>query len=966
MPTKSLNPEQVAAVSYGDGPLLIIAGAGTGKTTVITERISHLILERNISPSHILSLTFTDKAASEMEERIDVLMPYGYTQTWIATFHGFCDRILRQEAIHIGLDSNYTLATEAEMVLFLRKNLYKFNLDYFRPLGNPTKFIQGMLQHFSRLQDEDITPEDYAHYAEKLEVTDRQQESVLDEIKKTRELASAYKLFEELKIKEGILDFSNLISNTLKLFRTRKNILMSYQKQFQYILIDEFQDTNFAQNELGILLAGEKKNITVVGDDDQAIYRWRGAAVSNMIHFRKHFKDVKIITLTKNYRSTQTILDSAYTFIQHNNPDRLEIKENINKKLIGLRNKVGEPILLQLSDGVENEAENVVKTILKQVKENKYKFKDFALLVRANDHAQPFMRVFDRWKIPYQYLGPGQLFHQEEIKDLIAYLKVLYNFEDSAALYRVICLDVFKLSGTTIAALLNLGKKNHLSLFETLKQKDSLSISAGEKETISKIHDIISRHLSLVSKETAGQILYFFLQETGILQSMIDAQSVSDEQKAQNISRFFEKLKSFDTQSKENSIFAVVDWIDLSMQMGESPAAAEIDWMDNDAVNILTVHSSKGLEFPVVFLVNLIRERFPSRFRREQIPIPPELFKEKLPEGDYHTQEERRLFYVAMTRAKDYLYFTASKYYGGGKRERKLSPFIAESLGKETTEKMQMSIIESSKQLSFLDYVSFSNHSQERDATKISPFFLKYLSYSQIQTFESCPLHYKLRYILKIPTPQTASQSYGTSVHAVLREYYQRQIQHISCTQEDIDTLLKTFWIREGYDSSEHEKLAFAKASRAIQSYLHANSTADTLPYAVEVPFEFYLNKIWVGGRIDRIDTHADGKIEIIDYKTGINIPDEKELKKNLQLTTYALAVSLIREKIFEKKPEDVLLTLSYVEVNKKFTTLRTAEELKLAKQTLLAKAEEISASDFLCNASIFCKNCEYKLLCSV
>jgi len=338
---KKLNKQQLEAVRHENGPLLIIAGAGTGKTTVISERVSYLILEKKINPSEILALTFTEKAALEMEERIDKKMPYGYTQMWISTFHSFCDRILRQEAIHVGLNPNYKLLTEAECILLIRTNLFKFDLNYFRPLGNPNKFLSGLIQHFSRLKDEDISPNEYLRWAQGQKATlrlrsgieNKNQKDDKDEIEKNIELANAYEAYEELKTKEGVMDFSDLISNTLSLFRARKNILKNYQNQFKYILVDEFQDTNYVQNQLAQLLAGEKKNITVVGDDDQSIYRFRGSSISNIIQFKKHYPKAKIITLTQNYRSTKEILDRSYDLIQNNNPDRLEIKEKIDKKL---------------------------------------------------------------------------------------------------------------------------------------------------------------------------------------------------------------------------------------------------------------------------------------------------------------------------------------------------------------------------------------------------------------------------------------------------------------------------------------------------------------------------------------------------------------------------------------------------------------------------------------------------------
>src|SRR3989344_6577830 len=238
-----LNEEQKRAVEHGEGPLLIIAGAGTGKTTVVTERIKHLITSAGVNPQEILGLTFTEKASREMEERVDIALPYGTTQMWISTFHAFCDRILKNEAINIGLDPGFTLMTEAMTILFFRKHLFKFDLKYFRPLGNPTKFVAGMIQHFSRLKDEDISQSQYLEWAESQ--TEEQY----------NELAKAYRTYEELKVKEGVADYADLITNSLKIFRLRKNILKRYQEQFKYILIDEFQDTNIAQNELASLLA---------------------------------------------------------------------------------------------------------------------------------------------------------------------------------------------------------------------------------------------------------------------------------------------------------------------------------------------------------------------------------------------------------------------------------------------------------------------------------------------------------------------------------------------------------------------------------------------------------------------------------------------------------------------------------------------------------------------------------------
>lgn len=990
---KILNKEQLEAVTYGDGPLLIIAGAGTGKTTVITERIKYLILKKKVLPPQILALTFTQKAAEEMEERVDMAMPYGYTQMWISTFHAFCDRILRNEAIHIGLNPSYKLMTEAETVLFLRENIFKFNLSYFRPLGNPSKFLQGMSQHFSRLRDEDLSPNDYIHWAqsqkseEKLNAKRYTLDANKDEIKKTLELANAYKTYQDLKDKEGVMDFADLITNTLNLFRRRKNILRQYQEQFKYILVDEFQDTNFAQNQLAILLAGEKKNITVVSDDDQAIYIWRGAAISNTIQFRKQFPHARIVTLTKNYRSTQQILDKAYTLIQNNNPDRLEVKENINKKLIAQREIKSTSIELFYEDRAEDEGERVVKKIQELVDKDGRDYKDIAILVRANDHSLSFVRALQRYNIPYQFLGPGRLFHQEEIKDLIAYLKVLYNFEDSSSLYRVLTFPIFGLDSRDIAAVLNFAKRKNLRLFEALEEiaeskerKLEILLKDSTREKIKNLVEMIKRHLKRVSKDSAPQILYYFLEDSGMLKKFLSAKTDKEVRKYQNMAKFFDKLKTFEVEQEDARIFPVVDWIDLSMQMGESPLAADIDWSENNAVNILTIHASKGLEFPVVFLVNLVSQRFPTRERREQIPIPQDLIKEILPVGDYHLQEERRLFYVGMTRARDRLYFTAANFYGEGKRDRKLSPFAYEALGENfikkhlEKQKRELQII----QPSLLDWTQKFSVNINQSTLHPTPHNLHpitYISYSQIQSFSICPLHYKMQYILKVPAAPSASLSFGSSVHASLKGFYQKSLEGKMQKIEDIIPILEEKWIDEGYESKAHQKEALERATYILLQYLKNNFVQDAgkiKPVAVEIPFSFFIDRspsrqiaLKVAGRIDRVDRLDNNKIEIIDYKTGRNIPNEKELSNNLQLTVYGMAATLVNDNIFNKKPEDTILSLHFLEEEKKLTTTRTARELEEAKTKILEIVEKIEKSDFLCSGSTYCQNCEYKMLCN-
>ncbi len=976
---RKLNKEQEKAVRYGDGPLLIIAGAGTGKTTVITERIKYLIASKKAKPREILALTFTEKASREMEDRVEIGLPYGIPEMWISTFHSFCDRILRAEAINIGLDPGYKLMTEAETIQFFQKHLFSFDLDYFRPLGNPTKFIRGMLQHFSRLKDEDVSPSQYFEWVRakgslKNSKINKDKENKTEDNKKYSELAGVYRKYEELKVKEGMVDYSDLIANTLKLFRIRPKILHSYRKQFRYVLIDEFQDTNFAQNELAILLAGPKKNITVVGDDDQAIYRWRGAAVSNIIQFRKRFAGCKVIVLTKNYRSTKEILNRSYDLIQNNNPDRLEVAAHISKKLESMRGISGEPIEVIMEDRVENEADAVVAGIkeLIETKDKRYTWSDAAILVRANNHAEPFTRAFARAGIPYQFLGPGQLFRQGEVKDLIAYLKVLYAFDDSVAFYRVISMDIFGINPRDIAALLTYAKRYGISVFESAELAVRMEISGVSegiprptlseegKKKLTFCVSMMHRHMKAMKEDTAGQILYYFLEETGLLAKLASIHSVKEEKIAGNIAKFFDKLKLYETNHEDASVMAVVDWIELSMSLGESPLSAEFDWTTNNAVNILTVHSAKGLEFPMVFLVNLVGARFPGVDKKEQIPIPDDLVKEILPVGDPHTEEERRLFYVGMTRARDHLFLTGAKYYGDGKREKKLSAFVGEAIGKEKIALFMKPGTEKATdiQLTLLEWKKSAN--DRSDMPVREPFH--YLSHSQLETFETCPLQYKYRYILSIPVPSSSALTFGDVMHRTMKRFYEEIKKGSSGTLDLLRSSFHDAWSSVGYGNKKYEEKMKNHGEVLLEQFFKNGFDPKVIPDSMEEAFKIRITPtLSLGGRIDRIDIRKDGKFEIIDYKTGTT-PKNRDVGTDRQLTVYALAAT--DPGLYGKSPGDVIVSFYYFEDSQKVSAVRTREQLETVKKEIAAKADEMSKSDFSPTPGKICDFCQYRLIC--
>lgn len=946
---KNLDANQTKAVNFGKGPLLIIAGAGTGKTTVITERIKHLIIDEKVPSSDILALTFTEKAAFEMQERIDVLLPYGFTNLWIHTFHSFCDKILRDEGYAIGLDPNYKLITEAESIFLLKRHLFDLSLSIFKPLGNPTKFLDALLTHFSRLKDEDISPNEYLLWAKNQKT----------EKKEYLELANAFKAYEEIKVKESVMDFSDLISNTLLLFRQRPNILKRYQQQFKYILVDEFQDTNFAQNELAILLSEKGKNINVVADDDQSIYRFRGAAISNVLQFRKNFPHAKIIVLSNNYRSTQTILDASYSLIQHNNPNRLEVSEKINKKLKSISGLKEKEIKLIHANRGEDEAEEIAKEI-KKLGSN-YHLRDIAILVRANNHSQSIISALQRHKIPYQFLGPGYLLQQEEIKDLIAYLNLLANLSDSVSLFRVLSMNILNIPVVELNFLLNFARTKNYSLFESLQDLNQNFLSDKTKIKLTNFRNMVIKHLEKGKKESAGQILYYFLLDTGILQSFNNINTLKQEKTLQNITKFFDRIKTFESERQKSTIFDAVEWINLMLDTGDSPTAADLDAGNEMAVNILTVHSSKGLEFKVVFLVNLVADRFPTRERTEKIPLPVNLIKEKLTPGtNFHLEEERRLFYVGMTRAKEILYLTGAKTYAGGKRIKKLSPFIFESLPK-------IKVLEEDKeaeQLSLIKTLSAYEEIEEEKEIK-KPLKINYINYSNLQMFDICPLHYKAKVIFNIPTPKSFVQSFGISLHNTLYNFYKLIQNGETPTYKDMLKMLDKEWINEGYNNKKHELENKKRAIKVLKEYHKKECNPAVSPLALELPFSFTIgDKIKVSGKIDRVDKTKNDGIEIIDYKTGKD-NEKADSAHKLQLAMYALAATKVKDKILNKKPEDITLTLYFLEGNTKKSMHFTKKDLDNLENELLEKIKEIEQSDFKCSKNILCKTCEFKILCN-
>jgi len=968
---KDLNKEQTEAVTHNDGPLLIVAGAGTGKTTVITRRLAWLIAQGLAKPEEILALTFTAKAATEMEERVDKLLPLGYVNLWVSTFHSFADRILKDWGIDIGLPGDFKLLNTTEQWLLVKQNLDKFDLDYYRPLGNPTKFIHALLKHFSRAKDEEVYPEDYLKLAElkqldaglgeytkkKSKIKNQKSKLLPDaseveegEVTRLKEVANAYHIYQKLLLDNNALDFGDLINYCLRLFHQRPQILDKFRTQFKYILVDEFQDTNYAQYELIKILSAPKNNITVVGDDDQSIFKFRGASISNILEFKKDFPKSKEIFLTTNYRSTQNILDLSYKFIQLNNPYRLEIKlksggKNLSKKLAATSKAKGEIQVLNYTNMLQEATGVVNKIIDLRNKDKEATWNDFAILVRANSSAEPFINVLRRAGLPYEYVANRGLYNEPIILNLASYFHLLDNYHESRALYRVLNTDWYKLPSGDLAKLLYYANKKALSIYEALTQGPAIPLSPAAQKIGERLRADVAKHTEYARTKTASETYLRVIRDIGVSDWLVQNQDNYEVIiQANYLTAWFKKIQQFELDNFDKSLANFLSVFNLELESGEEgelPAAAE---EGPEMVKIITVHSAKGLEFKYVFIVQLVDRRFPSTERREQIELPVELVKEILPEGDVHLQEERRLFYVAMTRAKTGLYFSLAQDYFG-KQKRKPSRFLYEL---EMVGKTDLA-------LQTADEIKDKNLLRPDKIQKVSYIIPESFSFTSIRTFLECPLEYKYRFLLKIPEPGAPALTFGSSMHKALEKFMKLWQSQVSSRQlgmfgaggskgdfppfKELERFYTESWSDDWYDSKKQRDEYKARGMTQIKTFYDYIKKHQPQPKYLEQFFKLKFGDYKFAGKIDRMDL-ADGGVKIIDYKTGASAPKSLAQVDKEQLLVYQLAA----QEFFQER----VLSCQYWYLNKNVLTeefLGSAEELKELRQNYIKVIKNIIAA---------------------
>ena len=966
-----LTARQRKAVTHGDGPLLIVAGAGTGKPTVITRRIAWLIAEKRAKPAEILALTFTDRAAFEMMERVDRLVPYGHNDAQISTFHAFGDRLLREHALDAGLSDRSSVLSRAEQIILLREHLFALPLDRYRPLGDPTRFLSALVTLISRLRDEDVTPEAYLAAAGRLadaSTAAPEDTALADRAANQLELANTYAAYERLMRTTDRIDFGDQVGLALQLLRDHPEVLAAERARYRYILVDEFQDTNHAQWETVKLLAVEHGNVTVVGDDDQSIYRFRGAALGNILGFREAYPQATSVVLVDNYRSRQAILDASHRLIRHNDPDRLEAREGLDKRLRA-RTKFARPQpqagpidLVGFTTG-SDEADAIADRVRASMRAGR-RAGDHAILVRGNRDADLYLRALNMARIPWRFSGTAGLYRQPEVRVLISFLRAVADPDDSISLYDLATSEIFGLSPADVTVALNRARRRRSSLAvalgEAVQHPEDSPFSLRAVEVVQRLLGSLDAHRAMSTERSCGELLYHFISSSGWLTRLGHEARETGEERLANVARFFEIVRRQGGLLRDDRLPFLVAQLDTLIETGDDPSTADVEPDEGDAVHVLTYHKAKGLEFGVVFLVGLVADRFPGRERRDALELPDELRRDPLTTGeDQHVAEERRLFYVGMTRAKEELVLSWAQDYGG-RRSRAVSQFVTEALDlppATPADVVRPGVLE-----------QLARHAgSPRDHAPVAPRPAigdkpLFLSYGQVHDYLECPAKYRYGHVVRIPTPVSHQMVYGRALHAAAQAYHRRQMAGHSMSLEELHAALDAAWESVGFLTREHEEARRAAAHAAIERF-HAEQERDPArPTAIEQDFTVAFGRDRIRGRYDRVDRDEAGRVVITDYKSSDvrDLPTaNRRARESLQLGIYALA----HEAQHGALPDE--LALHFLESGVVGRVAPSEKRLTKVHDQLTTAAEGIRAGRFGATPSAMsCGYCPFREIC--
>jgi ATP-dependent DNA helicase UvrD/PcrA len=968
-----LNDAQRRAITHGSGPLLVIAGAGTGKTRVITERIKHLLAsDDSLLGENILALTFTNKAAGEMRSRVAKNTGERGKGVTIETFHSFCQGLLKEIA------PDRQVLEKVDHWILLRRNMRRLQLDKYRKLAEPGQFLGNFLEFFSRCQDELVSSAEYAQFAEALarklaaerpQLDEDTYAERLEEVAKQKEIARAYQASDDLLREKNAVAINGLITDAVALLENDPAKRALLQQRYKHILVDEFQDTNIAQLRLLELLSAEPRNIVVVGDNDQAIYRFRGASFGSFKLFLQRFAGWQEgqdsspfrVALTENYRSTPNILRVAQQVIGLN-----EVSADFPTKILSPNKPEGRRIRIAELPNKDAEARWIAGD-LERLHSAGRRWSDLAVLYRQHAHRDELVEELSRRQIPYDIDKLSILGHPL-VRDVLAYLRLIAKPSDDVACARILAMPAWHLQPEDLLRLAERAKKERRSILDILQSpQGELAFDASHGKT-TELLQFLQTQRKLLRRRTAREIFAALL-------AWLELPERATAKDRKTIARLSEFLKAWEPKAEKGDLPEFLEYLDYYQQAGERICLE--DDAPGDAVQLMTVHGAKGLEFPHVFLLRINSRCFPASQRSPLFEFPTALMKEELPDGNFHIQEERRLFYVALTRAEERLTLTTLT-----EKKGKVPVFIEDILMEPALKRRDVQQLAPKAPLTATDqgdsvvtaaiaaelFPTLATPAKILSrigtwAETYRPFIpepLK-LSPSAIAAYGNCPAQYLFEKVWSLNAAPQATLTFGRVMHQTIKRVVAEFRKGNPIAFEEVQRILETEWSERGFEDDYQQEEYRKDGLEQLRAFHTALQQA--IPEILEQEKSFELpmaNNVIVNGRFDQINAIGDAagkQVEIVDYKTGRPRTDA-DARKDLQLSIYAIAA----RELYEWDP--VRLVFHYLQNGQQQVTSREKKQLDEAERVVQETAADIRAGHFVAESCYTCKNCAYRLIC--
>lgn len=945
-----LSSQQHKAIECRTGPLLILAGPGTGKTRVILAKIDDL-LSSGISPHEILAMTFSRKAVEEMEDRLSQQIPEAVGRVEICTIHSFCVELVQRYAFRLGFGRRTQLLSEAGSFLLFRQLVHKTPASQLSKGILSDQFLRELLAFFQECKDNGIWPEELVEYAHALP------EESDDEIGQKSEwvkITETYQIFQSHCFERGLLDFGDALMTAVRLLEDHPLIREQVQNEYQAILVDEFQDTSWIQIKLLKLLAKPSTHVAVVGDDDQAIYRFRGASFAAFRFFSESFPGHETVALTETFRLPPAVAQAATQLISKNGSQRF-----VPDKKLESKSSISSKVQILQYASFEDEAAETAKSIQKLL-EAGVSPSEIAVLARSHSHLESFVEYGTSLGLPLAKSSVRSLYQAPVLQDLLALLRIIYDPMDSVSYLRFLTTPWMNLKADELFKLMENVRFRDEQIFSLIQRlhevtASELKISETLHQQLRDFHQLLVELRSQSARISTSELLFEIYEKKQLIEKI----KKLPEDEIELLKIFHQMVSDWELlqdRREFRSLFPVLeDSFEQNIRLAEETAPAE----SQNQIRLLTVHASKGLEFKYVFILSLVGRRFPSNFNRKSVEIPKAFRHEEAPNKEAHEAEERRLLYVGMTRAKEQLVLSCIE-----KKGTKPSLFLAQDL--KDCPSVEWNKIDATQEKWLLQKPKrLWDEWKQSKARKGSPL---HLSYTQLKDYDDCPQRYWFKYDLRIPLPPVARMSFGSAVHEALEIFYKKLLSVQDAKDLDIpskedlltyfDTSFKNFKASDPDLTGEH----YEKGREALASYYDLEYPKIKKPVAVEEKFKLTLGEHTLTGKIDRVDPDGDG-VRIIDYKTGRSKTNEnedhkKEADESLQFSIYALAA----KEFFGWKVND--LSFYFLMDHSELSTTRTSEQIEATKLKIMGLAESISRREFNPKPGFACQWCDFRNLC--